>query len=103
MLLKNTGETLRVLHSEKSKSIVLDYAVEVEGENFGVVQIGETRAIPVEGTIVDIEIGPDQYFPSIEKVKLKLALKWYPMIIFETHADGSITYAVSGADIVNQD
>jgi len=98
-MLQSKGETLRILHSEKSKSIVLDYAVQVEGENFGVIQIGETRAIPVESTVVDVEIGPEQYFPSIQKVKLRLALKWYPMIIFETHVDGSITYTVSGADV----
>jgi len=98
-MLQGNGETLRILHSEKSKSIVLDYAVQVEGADFGVIQIGETRAIPVEGTIVDVEIGPDQYFPSIEKVRLRLALRWHPMIIFETLADGSITYTVSGADI----
>ena len=98
---QSQGDTLRINHSDKSKSFVLDYGVHVNGNDHGVLQIGETRAIPVEDIVVDVEIGTVQYFPGIQKVKLKLSLKWHPIITFETHADGMITYTVSGADILS--
>jgi hypothetical protein len=81
-------------------SFILDYSVQVEDNDYGIIRVGETRAIPVQDTDINVEIGPVQYFPSIQKVKLKLSLKWHPIITFETHADGKITYTVSGADIL---
>ena len=72
----------------------------MNGIDSGVLRIGETRSIPVEDTVIDVEIGLVQYFPNIDKVKLKLQLKWHPFITFESHADGKITYSVSGADVL---